>query len=267
VSITATDVSRGTPTVTLPSVPTPSPTSPGPTTGYFYMHSATLNSSLFYIRYPDSFQGSKAIRTVITETVGGVTSPPYTFDMSFRGSTLTVSIASENNDGRVISDPPGIDCPGVCVFDFFGWTAVVLTQGVQHNQTQFMGWTGSCIGTGNSCTVNLTVPGSGNIPLNPAVTANFRIHTNTAIPLNMDCQAPPMFPNKQWVTQPNCGNAQFATLQCDTNGYFCCGPSGGNNSPRCNGGNETAATCRRDSMGVFAGYELIQPGGCYVSVP
>ncbi|MGB4069799.1 MAG: hypothetical protein WBK08_17355 [Nitrospira sp.] len=266
-SMTATDASTGQ-TVTLPIISPPGPSSPGPTTGYFYLHSITSNSSLFYIRYPNTFQGSRSIRTMITATVGGVASAPLTFDMSFRGSTLTVSIATENNDGRVTSNPPGIDCPGVCTAVFLNTTSVLLGQSVTHNQTQFMGWTGSCIGSGNSCTVPLLLPGPAIIPMNPAVTANFRIHTNTAIPSAMTCPAPPMLPNKQWVTQPNCGNSQFAILQCDSIGYFCCGAQGGTPSPRCNGQNLTAVTCSTSQL--FGGpvtHELIQPGGCYVTVP
>lgn len=174
-SVTATDVSRGQ-TATLPFISPPGPSSPGPTTGYFYLHSITSNSSLFYIRYPNSFQGSKAIRTMITDTVGGVASAPLTFDMSFRGSTLTVSIATENNDGRVTSNPPGIDCPGVCTADFLNTTSVVLGQSVTRNATEFIGWTGACTGTGNTCNVPLLAPGPPIIPTNPAVTANFKIH-------------------------------------------------------------------------------------------
>jgi hypothetical protein len=77
-----------------------------------------------------------------------------------------------------------------------------------------------------------------------------------------------MLPNKQWVTQPNCGNVQFATLQCDTNGYFCCGGQGGVASPRCNGQNLTTVTCSTSPLaGGPVTHELIQPGGCYVTVP
>lgn len=180
VSITATDVS-GSQTVMLPVISPPGPNSPGPTSGYAYLYNITSNSSTYYIRYPNAFQGSESIRTMITATVGGVASAPLTFDMSFRGSNLTVSIATENNDGRVTSNPPGIDCPGVCRFPFLNTSNVVLTQSVLHNQTQFMGWTGSCVGAGNSCTVSLFASGNAiipGIPLNPAVTANFRIHTN-----------------------------------------------------------------------------------------
>ena len=175
--VTTTDVSRGL-TATLPST---GPSGPAPTTGYFYLHSVTSNSSHFYIRYPNSFQGSKVIRTMITETVGGVESAPLTYDMSFRGSTLTVSITTENNDGRVTSNPPGIDCPGVCAADFLNGTSVILTQSVTHNATEFIGWTGACTGTGNTCNVPLLAPVSAVIPANPAVTAHFKIHVQGVV--------------------------------------------------------------------------------------
>jgi hypothetical protein len=131
-----------------------------------------------------------------------------------------------------------------------------------------MGWTGSCVGGGNTCTVSLLVPGPAIIPMNPTVTANFRVHRNTAIPAEFTCPAPPLLPNKQWVTQPNCGNAQFATLQCDANGYFCCGAQNWTPSPRCKGQNLTTVTCSTSALaGGPTTHELHQPGGCYVSVP
>jgi hypothetical protein len=179
-SVTASDLSSGlTAPLPLPITSPPGPNSPGPTTGYVFLNSVTSNSSTFYVRYPNSFQGSKAIRTTLTDSVGGVASAPLTFDMSFRGSTVTVAIATENNDGRVTSNPPGIDCPGTCTADFLTSTSVQLTQSVSHNQTEFIGWTGSCSGAG-PCTVQLLAPGPVSIPANPAVTANFRIHTNAA---------------------------------------------------------------------------------------
>ena len=39
-------------------------------------------------------------------------------------------------------------------------------------------------------------------------------------------------------------------------------------STRCNGRDETAATCGKDGLGVFGSNQtLVQPGGCYVSDP
>lgn len=268
-TVTATDTT-GSQTATLPQIPSGSP---GPSTGYFQIISVTPNNPATWyivIRYPNSFQGSKSISTMISDTVGGVASAPLTFTMSFRGSTVNVSIVTANNDGRVRSNPPGIDCPGVCSFDFLGWTSVVLTQSVLHNQTEFIGWTGNCSGTGG-CTVQLLAPGPAIIPVNAAVTANFRIHTNSAIPATMSCQAAPLIPGKRWVEQPNCGTipiSQGATLMCDAQGYFCCGVSGGNATARCTGHNETVVTCSTSALGGGpVNQQLIQPGGCYVSDP
>lgn len=176
-SLTVTASNAGGPPVALPFSPS---SSPGSATGYYQVLNATSGWHIV-IRYPNSFQGSKSIRTMITDTVGGVASGPLTFDMTFRGSMLTVAIATANNDGRVTSNPPGIDCPGVCSFEFLDTAnSVQLTQSVLHNQTQFIGWTGGCAGTGNSCTVPLFgSPPAPSVPSNPMVTANFRIHANT----------------------------------------------------------------------------------------
>jgi len=268
-SVTATDVSRGQ-TVTLPQIPSGSVP---PSSEYFQVISVRPDNPTTWfivVRYPNSFQGSKSISTMISDTVGGVASAPLPFTMSFRGSTVNVSIVAPNNAGRVLSDPPGIDCPGVCSFDFLGWTSVELTQGVKSNSTQFVGWTGNCSGMGG-CTVQLRAPGPAIIPVNVAVTANFRIHTNTAIPATTSCPAAPLIPGKRWVAQPNCGTipiSQGATLQCDAQGYFCCGVSGGVATARCPGGNETVVTCSTSALdGGPVNQQLIQPGGCYVSDP
>lgn len=260
--VSATDISGGQ-TVSLPLVPS---SSPGPTSGYFQVLNAT-SDWVIVIRYPNSFQGSKLITTAISDVVGGRSSAPVSFSMSYRGSTLTVAIVTENNDGRVTSNPPGIDCPGVCTFDFLTATSVSLAQGVSTNVTEFTNWEGSCIGTGNTCTVSLLSVGTPQLPVNPAVTAKFRVHVNTAIPPITSCPMPTIT-GMRWVTEPNCGGVQFATRQCDAMGYFCCGGQGGVVSPRCNGGNLTEVTCMTDRLtGGPVDQMLIQPGGCYVSSP
>lgn len=266
--VTATDAASAQ-TVTLPQIPSGNP---GPTTGFFQVISVTPNNPATWhivIRYPNSFQGSKSINTMISDTVGGVTSAPLTFGMNFRGSTVTVSIATANNDGRVTSNPPGIDCPGTCSADFLTTTSVILGQSVLHNQTEFTGWTDGCSGNGNTCTVQLLAPGPAIIPVNPTVTANFRIHTSTAIPPPATtCPTPPQVRGMRWVTEPNCGGVQFATRQCDANGHFCCGGQTGTPTPRCNGQNETGVTCSTSPLaGGPVNQLLIQPGGCYESAP
>jgi hypothetical protein len=79
-----------------------------------------------------------------------------------------------------------------------------------------------------------------------------------------------MITGMRWVEPPNCGTPPplGATLLCDPQGFFCCGASGGTATARCPGGNETAVTCAKDSLGVTPSNELlIQPGGCYESAP
>jgi hypothetical protein len=49
--------------------------------------------------------------------------------------------------GRVTSQPAGIACPGKCTATFVAGTAVALTPQVEHGST-FLGWGGSCAGTG-----------------------------------------------------------------------------------------------------------------------
>ena len=267
-AVTATDTSRGV-SATLPQLPSGST---GTSTGFFQVISLVPNDPATWtivIRYPDSFQGSKSISTSITDTVGGTPSPPLTFVMAFRGSTVTVTRVTANNDGRIRSNPPGIDCPGVCSFDFMTSTSVLLAQSVVSNSTEFTGWTGNCSGTGG-CLVQLLAPGAAIIPVNPSVTANFRIRANTSIPPTMLCPTAPLVAGRRWVAQPHCGSPPplGATLQCDAQGYFCCGVSGGVATARCPGGNETPATCAADSLGVFgSNLTLIQPGGCYERSP
>ncbi|MEO8408982.1 MAG: hypothetical protein ABI478_00300 [Propionivibrio sp.] len=268
--VTATDVTGGQ-TVTLPQIASGSAM---PSTGAFQVISLTPNNPATWhivVRYPNSFQGSKLIRTAISDVVGGVESAALAFSMSFRGSTVTVSIVTENNDGRVTSSPPGINCPGTCSADFLTSTSVILTQSVLHNQTEFIGWTGGCAGMSSSCTIQLLAPGGAIIPVNPSVTANFKIHTNSQVTPPAASCAMPMVTGMRFVEQPNCGKiptSQGATLQCDTQGFFCCGVSGSTPTARCPGGNETTVTCAKDNMGVTPSNELlIQPGGCYESAP
>jgi hypothetical protein len=117
--------------------------------------------------------------------------------------------------------------------------------------------------------VQLRLPGQP-IPASPSVTANFRIHTNTALPAASSCPAAPLVPRKRWVGKPNCGPSAplGATVTCDAQGYVCCGASGGTATARCPGGNETLPSCASDGLGVFgSNTTLIQPGGCYEPVP
>jgi hypothetical protein len=264
--MTVLDVSRNV-TVDLPQILSGSPL---PSTGGFQVRSVAATNPTTWdvvIRYPDSFQGSRSIRTFIADVVSGTTSLPLVFNMTYRGARLTVSIVTANNDGKVQSTPPGINCPPTCSADFFV-SAVTLTQSVLHNQTQFTGWTGNCTGSGNSCPVLLVAPTVPPLPANAGVTANFRIHTNTPVSGPLCPGSAALIPGKRWVTEPNCGQVLFTTLQCDAQGYFCCGAQNGVPSPRCSGQNLTNVTCLTSPLaGGPVNQQLINPGGCYVNDP
>jgi hypothetical protein len=218
------------------------------------------------IRFPDSFKSSKLITAAISDVSGQHASAPFSFALVSTATTVNVKIVTANNDGRVVSNPPGIDCPGTCSFDFNGWSSVVLSVSVLHNQTEFMGWQGNCTGRGYTCTL-LQLVGT-----TVATTANFRIRSNASADPNMMCPVAPVITGKAWVAAPNCGTIptnQGATLQCDAQGFFCCGATGGTPSPRCSGQNLTKVTCMQDALGVTpSNGELLpadQPLGCYVS--
>src|ERR1051325_9943033 len=56
--------------------------------------------------------------------------------------TLAVNV---NGPGRVMSIPPGIDCPGTCVANFAQDTSVTLAAAPM-GDGQFMSWSGDCAG-------------------------------------------------------------------------------------------------------------------------
>ncbi|MCP4362701.1 MAG: hypothetical protein GY796_32250 [Chloroflexi bacterium] len=60
---------------------------------------------------------------------------------------------SGNGDGRISSNPPGIDCGGDCQEDFNNGTVVTLTAAANISST-FNGWSGTCTGTG-TCIVTM----------------------------------------------------------------------------------------------------------------
>lgn len=86
------------------------------------------------------------------------------FDLAPPGSTLTVDVAG-NGSGTVISNPPGISCPGTCAAGFEQGTEVTLTATPADGST-FVGWQGGSCPATQSCTI--TVGGS------PAVLAVFQ---------------------------------------------------------------------------------------------
>jgi hypothetical protein len=65
---------------------------------------------------------------------------------------LTVSL---NGSGRVTSSPAGIDCGADCIENIVEGSTVTLTATPATGQ-RFVGWSGACTGTSNSCTVTVS---------------------------------------------------------------------------------------------------------------
>lgn len=71
------------------------------------------------------------------------------------GEPGTVSVAIDGSgEGRVTSDPPGIDCPGSCSAEFAGGTAVALVA-ERADGSAFAGFAGACSGLDPACTVQV----------------------------------------------------------------------------------------------------------------
>ena len=67
----------------------------------------------------------------------------------FEPMVHTVSLANKQ-EGRVVSDPAGLDCPGQCLFDFNQGTLLKLTATPKPGY-RLAGWTGPCAGAGEIC--------------------------------------------------------------------------------------------------------------------
>ena len=74
------------------------------------------------------------------------------FDRALPPGSLTVAPPSP---GRIVSDPPGIDCPGTCQLTAPEGTSVRLTAQPAAGW-QFNGWAGDCPPTGAPCTVRFS---------------------------------------------------------------------------------------------------------------
>jgi hypothetical protein len=68
----------------------------------------------------------------------------------------TVSLANGNN-GRVTSEPAGLDCPGQCLHDFPQGTQLQLTATPKPGY-RLAGWIGPCAGAGASCRFSVNGP-------------------------------------------------------------------------------------------------------------
>lgn len=76
-----------------------------------------------------------------------------TVGAEFRASGINVRKQGRGN-GRVISDPPGIDCGGACESGFAPGAMVTLTA-TPNGASYLEAWQGACTGTAPTCTVTV----------------------------------------------------------------------------------------------------------------
>jgi len=70
--------------------------------------------------------------------------------------TLTISLGRSTGQGRVVSNPPGIDCPPTCSTSWDSGTRITLV-GAPLGRTRFVGWLGACAGR-DECRLVMTRP-------------------------------------------------------------------------------------------------------------
>jgi uncharacterized repeat protein (TIGR03803 family) len=113
------------------------------------------------------------------------------------GAVFAVSVGnsllvSESGNGRVISSPAGIDCPGSCGANFAAGTQVALTASPASGSS-FSGWGGACSGAG-SCVVTMNSSQS----VTAVFSANYALSVSvigspggrvTSSPSGIDCGA------------------------------------------------------------------------------
>lgn len=117
--------------------------------------------------------------------------PSSSWAQKLRAYNLTVTLTGP---GRVASDLPGIDCPGICQGKYNSGTTITLTA-TPDNGATFNGWGGACSGVSSTCVVsaisaNVTVTadfgssgggGGGDAPRISQVTFDLTAHTVTAV--------------------------------------------------------------------------------------
>jgi phospholipase C len=121
----------------------------------------TLNGSNGSKRTMSATGGSVTVAPTSTTTytatatgAGGTTTAFVTIAVGTGSSSIQLTVQSAGaGEGRVISTPAGINCPGTCTASFPKGTDVVLTQSASDGAT-FEGWSGGCTGK-QACKVNL----------------------------------------------------------------------------------------------------------------
>ncbi len=118
-------------------------------------------------------------------TMNGPRAVTATFVPQDPVETMVVTVVGE---GSVVSDPPGIDCPGACTADFLLDSEVTLTPTPGAGQ-QFMGWSEDCSGTGE-CVSTMNGPRSVTATFEPVETMEVTVVGDGSVvsgPSGIDC--------------------------------------------------------------------------------
>jgi hypothetical protein len=184
-------------------------------------------------------------------------SPPLTINAAAQDKFTVTVIMSGSGQGRVTSNPAGVNCEVSCTTDFIQSVSatVDLHANSASGSSSFGGWSGACTGT-SPCSVHLNGTAV-------AVTALF--NRSSGSPSMQSCPAPSPPAGYSYFSQPHCAlqnafNDPAPDLTCDSQGYFCCAMQNGVNSPRC--GNDHVAfpaDCNYCNPNV-----RIEPSGCYI---
>ena len=95
---------------------------------------------------------------------------------SFPAGTLSLNVSKAGTgDGKVTSNPPGIDCGSACATTYNQGTSVILTAGPS-SKSIFAGWSGACSGLGD-CTVTMDD--------NKLVTATFNLQGESGVTMSI----------------------------------------------------------------------------------
>lgn len=261
-------------TSSMPAVTTPLTQNNGtpapPEAGYFQILSENPNTGSsqaiynMYVRAPMSLTTNPANFDILvvnqSQRSNATDSSPMVVALRAR-KIYTVSVAVTGN-GLVVSDPPGIQCGTSltghvytdCTNDFGPGSVRLDATTHADPMLRFLEWRGSCSGSTRPCVLMLDGTARS------VVSATFVADTSTATAST--CSAAPPVSGWRWIGIPGCGPIDTlpgVTVQCDSQGYFCCS-TGSPASTRCSGQKFTLAACNKPDQ---RNASLIQPGGCY----
>jgi hypothetical protein len=258
--------------VTPLSEVTSSGSQPPPNDGYFQVvkEDPTTSSPTYtmYVRAPAGLADPNNYDIqIVNHTLRTDTTDSDPMVVSLRKTNFTVTV-TVTGPGHVISTPAGIQCGTSplghaltdCVHDFALGPVSLAPNSNDPSTTHFDGWTGNCDPRQQVCVVVLDGT-AGAI-------ANATFGASGMAPST--CPPAPLLAGLKWAAVPDCASNDIAgnpgishPALCDANGYYCCQPLTGANSPRCGGQGQSDKTIP-DCFALAPNGSFHNPGGCYV---